>query len=136
MTFRIAAGAPRSCAVSALSLDSSIVPFANANRNASRYITEICAVYALVEATAISGPASVWIYISAWRAMAEYFTFTTASVFAPFCLASSMPALVSAVSPLWETTITRSPSPTMGSIYRNSEATSTVTGILASPSMA
>ena len=75
-----------------------IMPLANANRNASRYITDICAVYAFVEATAISGPASVWIYISAWRAIAEYFTFTTARVFAPRSFASSSPAFVSAVS--------------------------------------
>ncbi|MNC44044.1 hypothetical protein D3C75_929380 [compost metagenome] len=64
-------------------------------------------VYALVEATAISGPAQVTITLSASRATELPTTLVMARTWAPLRLASRRAARVSAVSPDWLTTITR-----------------------------
>ena len=62
---------------------------------------------ALVEATPISGPASVGAAASVSRAMLEVGTLTTPIVFDPWSLTYFSDARVSAVSPDWEMTIVR-----------------------------
>ena len=57
------------------------------------------------------------------------------SVLAPFFFARRRAARVSAVSPDWDIAMKRSSLPIIGSLYLNSEATSTVTGIPACLSM-
>ena len=115
---------------------SSVITFlAYASLNANIYIIDICTVNALVDATDISGPACVYITMSASLAIEEPLTLTNASVSAPFFLEIRRASLVSAVSPDWEINITRSPLPTIGSLYLNSDAISTVTLVLASFSM-
>ena len=91
-----------------------------------------CEVYAFVEATAISGPARVYIEQSASLVIELPITFDIASVFAPFDFASFNAAIVSAVSPDWLIYIASVLSFTIGSLYLNSEAISTSTGILQS----
>ena len=59
--------------------------------------------------------------------MEEPTTLTMDRMRAPRFLASRRAAMVSRVSPDWLMTMTRSPSPTMGSAYRNSEARHTST---------
>ena len=68
-----------------------------------------------VVATAISGPALVYILKSASFAMEEPTTFTMPKTFAPSALASCSAAFVSAVSPDWEMMMTRVLSSMMGS---------------------
>ena len=65
-----------------------------------------CAEYALVVATAISGPAQVYITLSASLAMELPTTLTIPSTLAPIFFASRRAARVSAVSPDWLITIT------------------------------
>ena len=60
--------------------------------------------------------------------MDEPTTFTMDSTRAPRFLASRRAAMESSVSPDWLMTMTRSPSPTRGSLYRNSDARQTSTG--------
>ena len=72
-------------------------------------------VKALVEATPISGPASVGARASERREMLEVGTLTTASVFAPCSLAYFSEASVSAVSPDCEMKIVSPPLSTGGS---------------------
>ncbi len=69
-----------------------------------------CEVKALVDATPISGPA--WVYEPAWvaRAMDDPTTLQIPIMVAPFDLAISMAASVSAVSPDCEMAITISSS--------------------------
>ena len=93
-------------------------------------MTAICVVKAFVEATPISGPAWVKTTLSASRASVLPRTLHMDKVDAPRDLASLIAAIVSAVSPDWDTAMNRSPGDTMGSLYRNSEATSVSTGIL------
>ena len=94
----------------------------------SRFSTAIWVLYALVVATAISGPAHV--YSTSWDslAMEEPTTLTMDRMRAPRFFASRRAAMESSVSPDWLITMTRSPGPTMGSLYRNSEARLTSTG--------
>ncbi len=89
-------------------------------------------MYALVDATAISGPAHVYITSSASLAIELPTTFVTAIVLAPLALLSLNTANVSAVSPDWLNTITNVFSVIIGSLYLNSEAISVSTDILAS----
>ena len=70
---------------------------------------------ALVEATAISGPAWVRITASDSREMVEPGVFTMATTFAPCSRAWRIAWIVSMVSPLWEMATTRVFSPTTGS---------------------
>ena len=90
-------------------------PRALASPSASDAIATSWQVNALVEATPISGPASVGACTSASRAMLEVGTLTTATVRAPFSLAYFSDASVSAVSPDCETKIVRPPLSTGGS---------------------
>ena len=85
--------------------------------------------YALVVATEISGPAQVYSTSSLSAAMELPTTLTMDSTRAPRRLASRMAARVSAVSPDWLMTMARVFASTMGSRYRNSDATSTSTGM-------
>ena len=66
--------------------------------------------------------------------MEEPTTLTMASTLAPSRLASRRAAMVSRVSPDWLMTITRVWASTMGSMYRNSEARATSTGLRSSRS--
>ena len=94
----------------------------------SRSSTASWVVYALVVATAISGPAQVYSTWSLSLAMEEPTTLTMDRIFAPSRLASRSAAMVSSVSPDWLMTTTRVCSSTMGSMYRNSDARATSTG--------
>ena len=71
-------------------------------------------VKAFVEATPISGPASVRIVAAASRVIIEPATLQMATVFDPFCFASRCAAKVSAVSD-WLTQIVSVLESTMGS---------------------
>ena len=62
-------------------------------------------------------------------------TFTIPSVFIPMLFASRSAARLSAVSPDWLIIITRSSLSNIGFLYLNSDASSTLTGILAISSM-
>ena len=88
---------------------------AYATRKASRYINAVCTIYAFVEHTDISGPASVYITIFASLAIDEPTTLTMASVSAPIEFASFKAASVSAVSPDCEIITTRSSGASRGS---------------------
>ena len=79
-------------------------------------------------ATAISGPAQVYSTWSLSRAMEEPATLTMERILAPRRRASRRAAMVSKVSPDWLMTTTKVRSSTMGSMYRNSEASVTSTG--------
>jgi predicted XRE-type DNA-binding protein len=85
-------------------------------------------VNALVEATPISGPASVGNTIWLARAIVELGTSTTESARCPWALANSSEASVSAVSPDCDTKIARLPASSGTSRYRNSDATSISAG--------
>ena len=61
--------------------------------------------------------------------MDEPTTLTMDRILAPSFLAWRKAAMVSRVSPDWLMTMTRVRSPTIGSIYRNSEARATSTGM-------
>ena len=93
-------------------------------------ITEICVVNAFVDATPISGPAWVKITPSASRASVLPRTLQIERVYAPFFFASFIAAIVSAVSPDCETSMSKSFLERIGSLYLNSEAISVSTGIL------
>ena len=69
--------------------------------------------------------------MSASLAIEEPFTLTIANTFAPLSFANFKAAFVSAVSPDCEITITKSSGVTIGSLYLNSDAISTVTSVLA-----
>ena len=112
----------------------SMVPSRRAKYSPNRLSTASWVLYALVVATAISGPAQVYSTTSDSRAMEEPTTLTMASTLAPRRLASRMAAMVSRVSPDWLMTTTRVCSSTMGSMYRNSEARATSTGLRSSRS--
>ena len=77
-----------------------MVPLISAMPNAKRVSTVTWAVNALVEATPISGPA--WVYAPACvkRGMLLPTTLQMPYMVAPFSLANSNAASVSAVSPL------------------------------------
>ena len=77
-------------------MSKSTVPKISPKYRPSRFSTTIWVLYALVVATAISGPAQVY----------------STSRF----LASRRAAMESSVSPDWLMTMTRSPLPTMGSL--------------------
>ncbi|MPN01197.1 hypothetical protein SDC9_148403 [bioreactor metagenome] len=94
----------------------------------TRSISASWVEYALVVATAISGPAQVYSTSSASRAIEDPTTLTMARVRPPRRLASRMAAMVSSVSPDWLMTTTRDCSSTSGSQYRNSLANTTSTG--------
>ncbi len=82
---------------------------------ATRHSAASCAVKHFVDATPISGPACVYSAPCDARGIAESTTFEIASTRAPRMRASFTAASVSAVSPLWEMTMTRSLAPTTGS---------------------
>ena len=98
-------------------------------------MTAIWVEYALVVATAISGPAQVYSTSSDSRAMELPTTLTMDRILAPRRLASRRAAMVSRVSPDWLMVTTRVFSSTMGDMYRNSEARATSTGLRVSRSM-
>ena len=85
-----------------------ISPRTCANLMASRYSAISCALYALVVATAISGPAQVYMTLSASRAIELPTTLTMPRVLTPLSLASRSAARESAVSPDWLMMMTRS----------------------------
>jgi len=66
---------------------------------ASRVKIAICAVVALVETTAFSGPALIGITMSEIRAIVDDSTFTRDIILVPFACAVSIASMVSAVSP-------------------------------------
>ena len=82
------------------------ISFLPATLALNKAIIATCKIYALVVATAISGPASINICWSDSRAIVEPFTLTIARVKAPCSFAFLIAAIVSAVSPDWEITIT------------------------------
>ena len=94
-----------------------------------------CVVYALVDATEISGPATVYTTASASRAIDEPTVLVTARLFAPRRFASFSAASVSLVSPDWLITMQNVFSSVNGSRYRYSDAISTSTGMRAICSM-
>ena len=91
-------------------------------------------VKALVDATPISGPA--WIYTpeSVSLEILDPTTLHIPNKKGLNCFASFMAAKVSAVSPDWDTGIITSFSFIIGFLYLNSEAYSTLVGILANSS--
>ena len=131
----ISSGSKRSCVKSSWVLSVVIVPFKPETYIANKNIVTSWVVYAFVEATAISGPAHVYITWSASRAIEEPTTFVIAKVFAPRRLDSLSAASVSLVSPDWLITIVSVCSSMIGSRYLNSEAISISTGIRANFSM-
>src|SRR5690606_15068562 len=108
-----------------------MVPLAYANRNAISDNTDIWVVNALVDATAISGPAGGYAPASVSLAIDEPTTLQSRNTKAPFSFASLIAAKVSAVSPDCGMEITTSSALMIGFLYRNSEAYSTSTGIRA-----
>src|SRR5579871_6722589 len=128
-------GTLRSADDSRASAAASIAPRALAKAIAKHASAISCVVKALVDATPISGPASVGSTASDSRAILLSGTFTTERIFCPCDLQYFKGAMVSAVSPDWDT---NSPSPFFdrgGSRYRNSEPTSASTGTFASISI-
>ena len=107
------ASMPRTMAVY---VSRSTVPSTSPKYSPSRCSTTIWVVYALVVATAISGPAQVYSTSSDSRAMEEPTTLTMDRMRAPRFLASRRAAMVSSVSPDWLMTMTRSPWDTSGSL--------------------
>ena len=101
-------------------------------RNARRYSAINIARYALVEATAISGPARVYRMSSASRLNVEPTTLVNARSRDPRFLARRAAASVSAVSPDWLIATVSVPGFTNGSAYRISWAYSTEVGIRSS----
>ena len=93
-----------------------------------------CDVNDLVAATPISGPALVKMH---WHSLVMLLpsALTIPSFWLPFDPASLIAARVSAVSPDCVIAITRSPQSMIGSVYLNSDAISTSTGILANRSI-
>ena len=82
-----------------LRVDSSISPLTCAAYMERIYIQINCVLYALVVATAISGPAKVYITWSASLAILEPTTLTIANVFTPISFVRRSAARLSAVSP-------------------------------------
>ena len=76
----------------------------------------------MVDATPISGPACVYTPASVSLAIDDPTTLQIPKTVAPFSLASSIAANVSAVSPDWEIAKMTSPSLIIGFLYLNSEA--------------
>ena len=100
------------------------------------YIAINWVTYAFVDATAISGPAHVYNTSLASLETELPTTLVTANTLAPFACPSLKTAKVSAVSPDWLNTIIKVLSVITASLYLNSEAISTSTGILTNFSIA
>ena len=92
--------------------------------------TTTCPVKALVEATPISGPTCMYVPVSDSLAIELPTPFTMPYTKAPCDLACCMAARVSAVSPDCEMATTTSSGSMTGSLYLNSLAYATSTGIL------
>mmetsp|Transcript_30742 Transcript_30742/g.88781 ORF Transcript_30742/g.88781 Transcript_30742/m.88781 type:complete len:249 (+) Transcript_30742:635-1381(+) len=135
MTFWIWSGISSSFARMASRSASDNVPLSSPNATANNAKAATVEENTLVDATPTSSPATTLMQVSLSRAMEESTSFTTPTVNTLSPLALSFTCLKhctdSAVSPEPDTTMKTSPERVIGLRYTNSEANSTVTGILA-----
>ena len=111
----ILCGMPANSVVSLAAASGVSVPVRRPRWIATSASAASCAVKHLVDATPISGPACVYSEPCDERGIAESTTLQMARTRQPRARASFTAASVSAVSPLCEMAMTRSPGPTTGS---------------------